>query len=313
MCPETAVVSVVIPTYARPGHLQRCLAGLEEQSRPADEVVVVWRRGDRATSDFLSRLQRERVISVAVDEPTQAVAMTAGVCAARGDIIAFTDDDAVPRRDWLAGLLGHFEDIAVGAVGGRDVLSGSSKDERLVSRVGLITRWGRLIGNHHIGTGPAREVTVLKGANMAFRRRALAIPSHLRGAGAQIHQEVAICLWARKRGWKIIYDPGVVVDHYPAARFDADRRLRPEPIAIKNIAYNYSLCLLSFEPRLYLRRAVSGLIVGDKTNPGLVRAAGAALRREPEVLRRMLPSLSGHLAALVDIARGRRVKMVSFD
>jgi hypothetical protein len=68
---------------------------------------------------------------------------------------------------------------------------------------------------------------------MAFRRQALALPESLRGSGAQAHFEVATCLWARKRRCRLVYDPSVVIDHYRAPRFDADRRERPERNAIR--------------------------------------------------------------------------------
>jgi len=54
---------------------------------------------------------------VEVDRPTQTAAMAAGVERAEGDVIAFTDDDAVPRRDWLTRIASHFEDPRVGGVG----------------------------------------------------------------------------------------------------------------------------------------------------------------------------------------------------
>jgi hypothetical protein len=58
---------------------------------------------------------------------------------------------------------------------------------------------------------------VVQAANMALRREALALPDGLRGSGAQAHFEVAMCLWARKRDWRIVYDPAIVVDHYRGA------------------------------------------------------------------------------------------------
>jgi hypothetical protein len=51
----------------------------------------------------------------------------------------------------------------------------------LTRDVGRVGRWGKLVGNHHLGTGSARSVMVLKAVNMAFRREALAVPEQLRG------------------------------------------------------------------------------------------------------------------------------------
>jgi GT2 family glycosyltransferase len=153
-------------------------------------------------------------------------------------------------------------------------------------------------------------VEVLKGVNMSFRREALALPAGLRGQGAQVHNEVAICLWARAAGWRLRYDPAALVDHYHGARFDPDRRHRPAAAAIENEAYNLVVTLLSLRPELTLRRAAYGLLVGDRATPGLVRTAAAASRREREVLRRALPSLRGQLRALTALRRGSPLTMV---
>lgn len=36
----------------------------------------------------------------------------------------------------------------------------------------LVQWFGRVIGNHHLGTGGVREVDILKGVNMSFRQTA---------------------------------------------------------------------------------------------------------------------------------------------
>lgn len=306
-------VSIVVPSYRRPEALGRCLLALAEQLYSNDEVIVVRRRDDGATADAFRQLRAEAVKEVEVRTPGQVAAMLAGIRRASGDVIALTDDDAVPRADWLSQLRACFEDPAVGGVGGRDVVHASTSNQEVLRQdVGRITSWGKQIGNHHLGIGPARRVMLLKGANMAFRRAALAIPEGLRGQGAQVHQEVSMCLWARKQGWKLVYDPAIIVDHYPAERFDVDRRERPEAKAVSDAAYNYTFSLLSFEPQLFWRRALYGLLVGDRAIPGFARATAAFGKRDADVIRRLPPSLRGQAEALADIARGRRVSMITF-
>ena len=301
-------ISVVVPTYRRPGQLLRCLEGITAQSRAPSEVIVVRRADDAVTAAALEG--RSDVIEVTVDRPGVVDAMIAGAGAAFSGIVAFVDDDAVPRRDWIARLADHFQDPSIGGVGGRDVIRGANGSAGPEPQVGWITRAGKLVGNHHLGRGPWREVEVLKGANMAFRRSALAFPEGLRGAGAQPHFEVATCLWASSAGWRIIYDPSIVVDHTPGERFDADGRTNPAGSAVSDSAYNLVASLLAGRPSLASRRALFGLVVGDRGTPGLGRAAAAVVSREPDVAARLVPSLRGQAGALRDFAGGRRLRPI---
>jgi GT2 family glycosyltransferase len=304
--------TVVVPTYRRPEHLRRCLEGIRTQSRAPDEVVVARRSDDEATRTLLAEHVAPALVEVTVEKPGVIAALAAGVSAAAGAIVAFVDDDAVPHPDWLERLLFHFSDPRVGGVGGRDVWRNEEPSGHPTEDVGRITSWGKLIGNHYLGTGRARDVMVLQGGNMAFRREALALPGSLRGSGAQAHFEVATCLWARKRGWRLIYDPSAVIDHYRGPRFDADRRERPEKVAIRDRSFNLVAAMLSVEPERYWRRAVFELLIGDREIPGLVRTGAAVLRGESDVARRLGPSLAGQAEALMAVARDERLPMTSF-
>lgn len=244
-----------------------------------------------------------------VDEPGVVAALSAGAELATSPIVAFCDDDSMPRPDWIARITAAFEDDRLGVVGGRDVLAPPHRPEPLVTDVGRVTRWGKVIGNHHKGGGVTREVDVLKAVNIAFRRNALALPLELRGAGAQIHFELAACLWAKQRGWRVVFAPDIVVDHIPDVRFDADRRGRPDPVAIRDAAFNLVVSLLTYRPRLWPSRAAYGLLVGDVGTPGLVRAAVAATRRDRETVRRLAPSVAGQIEGLARVLVKRDLAM----
>ena len=125
-----------------------------------------------------------------------------------------------------------------------------------------------------------------------------------------MHNEIAISLWARSRGWRLVYDPSAVVDHYHGPRFDSDQRSRPAKDAVSNEAYNLVFVLLNLRPGLTLRRPAFGLLVGDRATPGLLRGVAAVVRREHEVVPRVAPALSGQVAALRDLARGRRLDLL---
>ncbi|RMF68041.1 MAG: glycosyltransferase, partial [Cyanobacteria bacterium J069] len=224
-------LTVIIPTYCRTNDLRRCLAALMQQVRPPDEVVVVVRDTDRDTWDFLNdflsahRPKSLAVRTVSVSEPGVVAAMNLGLAAAQGDVVCFTDDDAAPHADWLQRIEAHFlADPNLGGLGGRDRVQ--HLPESLVGRpctVGKLQWFGRPIGNHHLGLGAARPVDFLKGVNMSVRRAAIAhrrFDTRMRGTGAQVHFELAFSLALRRAGWTLVYDPAVLVDHYPAPRFD---------------------------------------------------------------------------------------------
>ena len=114
-------VSVVIPTCRRPALLRCCLAALAAQDLDprAYEVVVVDDGGDCVTQavvrDFASASVGPCIRYLPVPRPAgPAAARNRGWRAARGAVIAFTDDDCLPASGWLrAGLTA----IAAGADG----------------------------------------------------------------------------------------------------------------------------------------------------------------------------------------------------
>jgi hypothetical protein len=236
--------------------------------------------------------------TVVVRQPGVLAAMTAGMRACGGQTIGFLDDDTRPRPHWLSGCLRHLERRDVGGVSGRDFVPGDS-DGAPEPDPGRISRWGKVRGGHHLAIGPAREVDVLKGANLLFRREALRLPSDLRGAGAQEHFEVAMCLAILSEGWRLVFDPSIVVDHVPAPRSDGDRGA-PSATATRDAAYNLVRAVCELRPEVRWRRAVYGLLIGDRAVPGLARATAAVAMRDPTTARRLLPSVGGQLGALRD-------------
>jgi glycosyltransferase involved in cell wall biosynthesis len=107
--PAAPRISVVIPTYRRPDLLARCLDALQAQriERSAYEVIVA-DDGHSAETDAVVERYRGRAdaMSVRCIRPQHrhgpAVARNAGWQAARGDVVAFTDDDTIPDPGWLA-------------------------------------------------------------------------------------------------------------------------------------------------------------------------------------------------------------------
>lgn len=116
--------SIIVPTYARPKQLTRCLRSLVSLHYPLDrfEVIVV---------DDGSEFPARSVVGLSYGEldltwcrqarAGPAAARNAGAARAKGQYLAFTDDDCMPARDWLQKLAKRLAETPSSAIGGRTV------------------------------------------------------------------------------------------------------------------------------------------------------------------------------------------------
>lgn len=294
-------IAVVVPTYRRPEALAACLAALAAQRRAADELCVVTRTGDPSVA-IAHDAGATHVLEL--DEPGVLAAMVAGTRATTSDVVCFTDDDAIAPPTWTEQLsAGISASELIGGVGGRDVVvhADGSIDQPRAGRVGGVSWFGRHVGNHHVGVGAPRDVSFLKGVNVAYRREALGLPRGLRGEGAQAHFEIAVGRYARSRGWRLRYDPSITVEHHPAERQGHDARTAPSPRAVADASYNLVVAVGGARGAM---RVAYATILGDRGAPGLFRAAGAALTGDAETAHRLVPSVRGTLAGGLALGRG---------
>jgi glucosyl-dolichyl phosphate glucuronosyltransferase len=120
-------VSVIICTFDRADHLRRALEALTCQTAlPGSyEIIVVDNSAGAATSavvqSFASTPDSPPIRWVHEARPGLGPARNRGIAAAGAQIIAFTDDDALPASDWIARGLACFDagDAPLAAVGGR--------------------------------------------------------------------------------------------------------------------------------------------------------------------------------------------------
>lgn len=105
-------ISVVIPTYQRPDLLKRCLYALTKQtfSRDDYEVIVVSDGPDESTRQTVAEFCSAQFVFLNTPERKgPAAARNFGWKHANADLIAFTDDDTIPDRDWLNNIWQSFK------------------------------------------------------------------------------------------------------------------------------------------------------------------------------------------------------------
>jgi GT2 family glycosyltransferase len=304
--PSSLFVSILIASYQRPAMLQRCLASLLAQRRPPDEVLVVTKAHDPPSAQAVHSFAQEQrppwaLHNVQVEEMSIAAAENAALRAASGDIVCFIDDDAVAHPDWIERLLSHYEDRRVGAVGGRDVLyiDGVLYTAGQPGRVGELAWYGRQYGNHHLGADGVHDVHFLKGTNMSLRQDlAVEIDPRLRG-DVTYHWEDDLCLAVRGQGYRVLYDPQAIVDHY-SGRSMGERVLESPQVLFDN-NHNAVYVLLKHSPVWQKVIAFAYTLgIGDGNAWGLLGVARQIIlgQRPLSFLHVLGPSLAGKLSGL---------------
>ena len=220
--------SVVIATYNRAPDLRETLnslAGLTPDG-PWEAIVV----DNNSTDDTRAVVEQARAGFPAelryLFEARQgrSPALNAGILAARGTIVATTDDDVRVPADWLNRAAAGLERLGCDYVGGRVLpIWGAERPAWLPERGAK--QWA-VIALLDYGDAPLEfGVRVPLGVNMAFRRDAfdragLLDPDTGRRAGTLLGQEVREwCIRARAAGVRGCYIPDMSIRHViPASR-----------------------------------------------------------------------------------------------
>jgi GT2 family glycosyltransferase len=259
----TERLSVVVCTRDRPESLDRCITSLLACEPAADEIIVVDNASTgTATRDLCERLGRVRYVL----EPSTGLsrARNAGIAAASGEIIAFTDDDVEVEPSWIAGLRFGFSHDGVASVTGPVLPARLDSDAAFAFEFDYGGLAGGLLPRRFDGQflrqpfGEAPPVwQVGAGANMAIRRSAFARAGLFDvrlGAGASGCSEDSE-LWHRllTAGLECRYEPAAVVHHH----------------------HRDDLASLRRQMRAYMRGHSAALMVqfGQSRHPGnLIRA-----------------------------------------
>lgn len=200
-------LSIVIPTRHRSQAIARCLGAIAagDLDRDALEVVVVLDGEDVAEPAVPDGLP---VRVLRTDRGGPAVARNRGALLARGDVLAFTDDDCTPARDWARRLLAHVDARPDALVGGRFVNAlrhnGWAEASHLVLDV---------VVDRTVRTGA--PIAFVPSANMALRRDIFhgvgGFDERFPQAAAEDRDLCARCLEA---GHPIALAPDAVVHHH---------------------------------------------------------------------------------------------------
>jgi glycosyltransferase involved in cell wall biosynthesis len=294
---ERPMVSVVIPTRDRQHVLPQCLERLLTQSGPPFEIIVVDASSSNATQQLLTQYPMV-VLHRLGDVPYSLVtARNVGLSLARGDVVAFTDDDCYVLPGWLSELCTAFDDPSVVAAGGRIVYHPWQPCFHNVPVAVLDLATDTIWAHWDTVLDRVVDVPHLPGGNCAVRREAA-----LRARGFDTNfvgsanlEETDFFLRLSKQGGRLVFVPTAVVEHRAAPRSDDIER------AVTNYIYRYSMV----RNRLYLLRKhrAPGLRVGIRRQLTDCVVGAAKLLCDAAVFT--LASAAGIIAGLLTAPEGR--------
>jgi glycosyltransferase involved in cell wall biosynthesis len=220
----SALITVIVCTYNRSGSLRETLTSLANMAVPADfswELIVVDNNSSDDTRAVIEEFARTSGLNVQyVFEGKQGLshARNAGLRAAQGEIIAFTDDDVTVDRGWLRALAEAFDQTGCAGLGGKIVPAWPDKPPRWYSDMPPYWTIGPVVA-YNLGDQTCEARILPFGANMAMRRSAIQDLGWFRtdlgaGSGTRSLSEETDFFWRlRNAGRKIVYEPGAVVFH----------------------------------------------------------------------------------------------------
>jgi glycosyltransferase involved in cell wall biosynthesis len=114
-----ASISAIVCTYTevRWNELLTCITALRQQTHPLHEIIIVVDHNPNLYTRTRTHLP-DLVVIENTHQYGLSGARNTGIAVAAGDIVAFTDDDAIPAPDWSMRLLAGFTDPSVLGVGG---------------------------------------------------------------------------------------------------------------------------------------------------------------------------------------------------
>ncbi|MEO8623961.1 MAG: glycosyltransferase family A protein [bacterium] len=245
---DATEVTLVVCTRNRARYLPGCLDALRmlRSAKPWELVLV-----DNGSMDETPRILAEfartapfPVVLVHEPRPRLTNARNAGVIAARGELIVFTDDDCYPSTDFLDQWLSVFADPQIGFGGGRILLH--DPDDHPIS---ILTTADPM----QLPPYGFIEPGEVQGANMAYRRHVLFKVGGFDpalGPGSLFNfEDLDMSSRAAAAGYLGGYFPGPIVEHHHRRRTPKDVEALKRSYAQGRGAYFASLLLRLQAPR----------------------------------------------------------------
>ncbi len=210
-------MSVIVLNYNGGAIIERCLEHLLAQSYPNFEIIVVDNNSTDASPAILQRYASRgvRVVNSPVNLGVPG-GRNLGLDQARGEIIAFIDNDGYANPDWLAAAVHTLEsDESIGAVA--SIVFFANRKIVLNACGGTINRQG--YGGDFCYHAPyefaeiPHEVLFPMGCGIVARKDALMRMGRFDALPVKWYEDVELGIWLWSCGYKVVVAPQAWIDH----------------------------------------------------------------------------------------------------
>lgn len=232
--------SIVIPVYGQLAHTLACLRALAAHPPAAPvEVIVVDDASADETPTVLPQVEGLRYHRRTANGGFIA-ACNEGAAMARGDFLAFLNNDTVPQPGWLDALLATFDVVPDAGLAGAQLLY---PDGRLQEAGGVVFRDGSAWNYGRFGSPSdpryryMRDADYLSGAAIMIPRALFAAVGGFDTAYAPAYYEDTDLAFAvRAAGKRVLYQPAARVVHDEGATSGTDTAAGPKAAQLRNHA-----------------------------------------------------------------------------
>jgi lipopolysaccharide/colanic/teichoic acid biosynthesis glycosyltransferase/glycosyltransferase involved in cell wall biosynthesis len=195
------MISVIVPARNAACTIEDCIAALRKQSvsHTLYEIIAV---DDGSTDDTPAIARQAGAAVISLPPSGAAAARNAGLRAAGGDIVCFTDADCVPQRNWIETITAPLQHDVVGCKG-----TYRTRQQALIARFVQLEyeeKYDRM--------RPLGQINFVDTYSAAYRRAVLLANGGFDENVAYVEdQELSFRLAAR--GYKMVFVPDAVVEH----------------------------------------------------------------------------------------------------
>jgi glycosyltransferase involved in cell wall biosynthesis len=302
--------SVIVITRNRSASIPETLQAISESACPDFELLVVDSSEGSEKENTARRVKDYGAKYIYEPRRGQSLARNTGLAQAGGEIIAFTDDDCIPARDWLANKVRNFSDAAVWGCSGRVVqhsregaadlfeeVAGQDlgTERRVYTRNDIGFGIGMLLANatkvfaKHMKSSAPVPWCIGHGSSMAFRREVFERIGGLDerfGGGAPLKgcEDIEMFYRILKSGHTVVYEPTAVVRH--------KHRLSAEEVFKTRYIYSHSGAAMM---RHYRKDPLMFFMFYGRLLQLVIKSAQYRLLRKTELARSFASDLRGFL------------------